>query len=130
MTLNILVVDDNREMALMMQMFLQKKGYAVAVAGNVSDALSILKNQSIDIVISDVVLQDISGLSILKTIKSRGSFIPVVMMSAYVNREIAVECLSLGAYDFLFKPFRLSVLEDILKEVAERRERWIKGGII
>lgn len=130
MSLKVLVVDDNVQMTRMIGLYLTAQKTEVFTAPSVTEALNVLRSQPIDLVICDVVLSDISGVSLLKTIKSRGSFVPVVMMSAYASREVATECLTLGAYDFLFKPFRLNILEDILGEITERRERWIKGGIL
>ena len=128
--MNILVVDDNVEMAHMFKAYLTKKGHTVATAGRINVALDFLKTKKWDMVFVDVVFPDISGISLLKTIKSRGDFIPIIMMSAYANREPAVTCLSLGAYDFIFKPFRMIMVEDIIKEIQDRKDRWIKAGLI
>ena len=95
-----------------------------------AEALDKIERVQIDAMVIAVSLKGFSGLSLLKSLKNRGDVTPVIMMSAYATHEMAEECLNHGAYDFLFKPFRLEVLADILEGIKKRNDRLAKMGVI
>ncbi len=128
--LNILVVDDNKDMVSYLKSYLSRRGHHVVGVYNVAQALDAIEENVFDAMIVDVCLDNISGVSLLKSVKNRGDLSPVIMMSGYASQEMAMECLSLGAYDFLFKPFRLQVLEDILLTVQNRKARLTRMGVM
>ena len=130
MTLKILLVDDNISMVSFLGKYLNKKGYQNEGVYAVPDALESISKKKFDVVIADVCFNQFSGLVLLKSIKSRGDMTPVIMMSGYAKSEQVLECLRIGAYDFLFKPFRLEVLAEILKGIENRNERFAKLGVI
>jgi DNA-binding response OmpR family regulator len=75
-------------------------------------------------------LNSFSGISFLKSIKNRGDTSPVIMMSGYADRSEVQECLNLGAYDFLFKPFHMEVVIEVLQAIDKRNQRFVKMGVI
>ncbi len=101
----ILVVDDEKSMREMLEIFLKSEGYSVAVAENGEKAVEKVKKDIFDLVISDMKMPKIGGLELLKNIKEITPDTVVVIMTAFGTTESAVEAMKLGAYDYLQKPF-------------------------
>lgn len=112
---NILVIDDDPDIGIMIQMLLEYKGYAVTLLEKTDEALSILQNNPIDLIIMDMLLSGTNGIDICAGFKKDRtvSHIPVLMLSAHPDAKI--KCLEAGADDFIFKPFDL---EDLLEKVS------------
>lgn len=98
----ILIVEDNRSMREMLCRILQKNGFDTADAGDVHSALSLLRNESFALILSDLQLPDIDGLTFFKRI--RNMQIPFIILTAYGSIEKAVEAIKEGAFDFIAKP--------------------------
>ena len=128
--LNILVIDDSKDMAIGLKKYLIKKGFKVTGVFSVFDAVDVILKEKIDVFIVDVHLKNFSGISFLKSVKNRGDLTPVIMMSADVSPKEFHECLILGAYDFLFKPFRWEMLFEILQTIDKRNQRFFETGVI
>lgn len=126
----VLIIDNDRDMVKFLRLYLDKKGIKSVGVHSVTEALGVYDPNSFDAIVADVCLERFSGVSLLKSIRGRGDLIPVIMMSAYATREMAQECLVLGAHDFLFKPFRLAVLEEILRGIHVRKQRLIHMGVM
>ena len=101
----ILVVDDESHICLMMEDLLMEK-YDVLTASDGVEALEIVaeKQEMIDLVITDIMMPKMDGMSLLKEIKTRYPEIGVMMISAYGNIRMAVEAMRQGAYDYIPKP--------------------------
>ena len=106
----ILLIDDEPILLVTVSDALAKAGYKVEVAENGQKGLTMFHGESFDMVIVDMVLPDISGINILKEIKSLSPETTVVMITAYGTVEKAVEAMKLGAHDFITKPFSLDEL--------------------
>jgi len=124
----ILVVDDNAEfLSLLSEDILPQFGYETLPAATGNDALSLLVDEELDLVLLDVQLPDISGLEVLQELQRRQLEIPVVVMTAYGSESIAVEAFRLGAKDYLIKPFdtnlALATIERQLDQVRLQREK-------
>lgn len=128
--LNILILDDNRDMLHFLQVCLTKKGFRTTAVPNVPEALEAISKEKFDVFIVDVRLKQFSGISFLKSIRNRGDVSPVIMMSGFADRKEVQECLNLGAYDFLFKPFHLEVVIDLLQNIDKRNQRFEKMGVV
>lgn len=126
----LLFIDDEKVFCQCAQGFLELRGCRVTTAHDVETALDLLQSGEFDAVVSDICLPKISGISLLKTLRARGSLVPVVMMSGYADTRVAVECLQAGAADFLFKPYRMEVLETVLSEIRVKNRRLEAAGII
>jgi len=98
---SVLVVDDEPDIRALLQEILEDEGYAVSVAGSASDAQEILAESVPDLVLLDIWMPDIDGISLLKS---------VIMISGHGNVETAVEATRLGAVDFIEKPVSLAKL--------------------
>lgn len=106
----ILVVDDEQSNIEVMEKILSKEAYAVVTAKQASIALTHLKRQKFDLVISDLRMPGVSGLELLRAIRKENQLIPVILLTAYGTVEDAVEAMKLGALDFLSKPIKKEVL--------------------
>ena len=100
----ILVIDDDRDMRLLLTRYLQKYGYEVLEAVNGKNALEVLEKIRPDIILCDFKLGDSTGSSLLVKIKEKYSDVPVVIITGYGDIRIAVEVIKLGAYDYVTKP--------------------------
>ncbi len=116
--IRLLVVDDEKNQRELLQGFLQKKGYSVQAAESGEQALSWLKENVCEVVVTDHKMPGMDGTALLKEIKAHFPETWVVMMTAYGTVEKAVEAMKLGAYDYLSKPIDLEELL-LLLERAE-----------
>ncbi len=117
---SILVVDDEESMREMLALMLAREDYVVKVAASGEAALKALKNADFSLMLSDVRMPAMDGLTLLKKLKEAGINIPVIMMSAFVDHDTAIEALKLGAIDYISKPFKKD--EVVLKiRLAEER---------
>ena len=102
---HILVVDDEQSMREMLDYLLSKQGYQVSCAESGKRAIEMLDEDRFDLMICDIKLGDITGLDVLRASKAKNPEIVVIMISAYVTTEMAVEAMNEGAYDYVPKPF-------------------------
>ncbi len=116
---HILVVDDEEVILNLSKRGLTRVGYPVETASNGADALKILEKQPIDIVVSDLKMEVMDGLELLRHIKRDYPHIEVIMMTGYASVENAIESMKLGAYDFLLKPLKVEQMRLVVKKCAE-----------
>ncbi len=104
---NILVVDDNAANREMLSRRLTRAGHRVLAVANGLDALTLLRQQPIDLVLLDVLMPGTSGYDVLQRLKADDALreIPVIMISALDEMDSVVRCIELGAHDYLPKPF-------------------------
>lgn len=108
---HILVVDDEPDIRTLVQEILEDEDYAVAVAENGETARHALRDRRPDLMLLDIWMPDLDGISLLKEwAEDEGLPCPVIMMSGHGTVETAVEATRLGAYDFLEKPLSLAKL--------------------
>lgn len=110
MTQRILLVEDDAGLREALQDTLMLAQYDVLLADSAEQALLLLKQHKVQLVISDVQMQGVSGITLLKTVKEKYPQLPVLMMTAYATVQAAVEAIQLGAIDYLAKPFSPEVL--------------------
>ncbi len=120
----IFVVDDDESIRRLLSIFLESRNIEYFCADNGKTALEILEKQSFTIVIMDIVIPEIDGMELLKTIKKSWPDTDVIIMTAYTADFSYTGVISAGASDFLTKPFSLDELEaKINRIVRERRLR-------
>ena len=103
--LPILIVEDDTALREAVADTLELSGQSAIVAANAIDALALLKKQAVSLVVSDVRMDPMDGIALLKEIRATQPQLPVVLMTAYADIERAVEAMRAGACDFLLKPF-------------------------
>lgn len=107
--INILVVDDEKTIVDIIEVYLKKEGYNVFTASNGNEALEIFNDKRIDLIILDLMLPDISGEEICRKIKDQID-IPIIMLTAKVNEEDVLNGFKQGADDYVIKPFSVKQL--------------------
>ncbi len=122
--INILVVDDEEPVRRLLKNELSRKGFLVDTASNGKDALKKLKHESFDIVLLDIVMPELDGISFLKKLKKDPSSPAIIVLTGRATVDTAVEAMKNGATDYLSKPYKLEELVLIInKAVEERRIR-------
>jgi two-component system response regulator AtoC len=118
----VLIVDDEQNLRHMLQTLLKREGYEPVGVASVEGALRELADRPYDIVITDLRMPGQSGMDLVDQIRSRNLGATVVVMTAYGSRDIAIEAMKRGAYDYISKPFEADELVLLLRK-AEERER-------
>src|ERR1700730_14480040 len=113
---SLLIVDDELGMRQFLTHLLQREGHTVRVAESGRRALELLREESADLIISDVKMPDMGGIDLLRAARELLPEVEVIMMTAFARVETAREAFLLGAYDFVQKPFD----NDLLKETVAR----------
>ena len=142
----VLIVDDETSLRITLSEFLKREGYEVNSAENVESAILLLQENEYDVVLSDIIMPEQTGVSLLKYIREIKPDIQVIMMTGQPTVDTAVEAIHFGARDYLFKPVlkndlirvvnqavrfkqllddkqRLEIERDILKKSIERAEQ-------
>ena len=101
----ILVVDDEREIADLVEVYLRNENYDVRTFYSAQDALACVESERIDLALLDVMLPDMSGFLLCKQLRERYNF-PILMLTAKVDETDKITGLTLGADDYITKPFR------------------------
>ena len=110
MALSILVVEDEEDISLMLQDRLMFLGFYVTVAQNGAAGIAILERMAIDGILMDIQMPVMDGLTMLKHIQEQYPNIPVIAMSAEINKEKLIQAIELGANDYLLKPIDVNLL--------------------
>lgn len=120
---NILVVDDEREIADLIELYLKNEGYTVHKFYNGTDALKCINIVDIDMAILDIMLPDIDGFNLCKEIRS-SYFFPIIMLTAKVEDMDKIMGLTMGADDYITKPFNPLELVARVKTQLRRYKRY------
>ena len=121
MTGRILFVDDDRAGREVALFNLRKAGHKVTAASDGQEGLSLFSPEKFDLVVTDVKMPGISGVDLLRRIRSLAPDVPVLVITAFGNVETAVEAMKAGAYDFIGKPFHRDQLLLSVEKALERR---------
>ena len=111
----VLIVDDEPAIREVLEMILQEWGYDVRLASDGAEAKQLVETYDPEIVISDVVMPQLSGLDLLRCLKTGNPNRPVIMVTAHASIDLAVESMKQGAQDFITKPMDYPKLRAILK---------------
>lgn len=110
----ILVIDDEEEICALTRSFLVKRGYTVFTAETIAGAVDLVKKESPKLALLDVRLGDESGMDALRKIKEISKDIKVIMVTALGDEESIRQAKSLGADDYITKPFTAAYLNDLI----------------
>jgi DNA-binding NtrC family response regulator len=130
----ILVVDDEESLRTIMGQILSSHGHSPILCRSVKEAMDALASGRIDLAISDIRMEPVNGMALLKEIRSIQPGTPVIMMTAYASVETALDALKIGAYDYLTKPFKIvdfiAVVEKALASAGESDGLTEANGIV
>ena len=101
----VLIVDDEKNYPLILSAILEEEGLETFTANSGLDALEILANTDIDLVLTDMKMPSMDGIELLEKIKDKDQDLPVIMMTAHGTVDKAVEAMQKGAYSYILKPF-------------------------
>ncbi len=119
---NILLVDDERDITDLIQEILYERNsnYNITIANSFKDAETLIMNKSFDLALLDIWINNQNdGIDLLKIIKEKSKATQVVMISGHGNIKVAVQCIKIGAYDYIEKPFKSDKLRIIAKNALE-----------
>jgi two-component system, NtrC family, nitrogen regulation response regulator GlnG len=119
---NVLIVDDEQSICWGLGKLAREMGHAVAVAASAEQALVEIVRTPPDVILLDVRLPGMDGLTAIDQIRRRIGDVPIVIMTAHGDLAVAVEAVRKGAFDYLVKPFELHVAERALSRAIARRD--------
>ncbi len=119
---SVLIVDDLLSIHEMLEAVIQPTGYATSFATDGGAGLARYKEEKFDIVLADIDMKPVDGITLLKQLKEYDANAVVIIMTAYASTESAIQALKFGAFDYLQKPFRVDELIGTLKRGIEYRE--------
>ena len=117
----LLVVDDDESVLLTLQAILQMEGYAVEARARGLEAIELLNQRTFDLVLTDLRLDDVDGITILAEIRRTSPETVAIMLTGYASLETAIKALREGAYDYLVKPCDVEELKATVARGLERR---------
>lgn len=118
----VLVIDDDVTFGLMLKKLLEKHGYKVTGVFSPVEARKIIDNNEFDVVFTDLRMPDISGMDIIKLIKSKAPDTQIIMMTGYADISTAIESIKKGAYSYIPKPVNPAEVLNIVKEALKQAE--------
>ncbi|MGB2988823.1 MAG: sigma-54 dependent transcriptional regulator, partial [Candidatus Zixiibacteriota bacterium] len=122
MMAQILVVDDERKMGILIEGTLKDAGYSVKTVTSGEEALMLLERNVYDVVVTDLKMEPVDGMAVLKRAKQLNESTEVIMMTAYATAKSAVEAMKSGATDYIIKPFALEELKLLVDKIVEKQK--------
>ncbi len=128
--INILVVDDEEPFRRLLKKELTRKGYAVEVACDGSEALRLLNDRFFDVILLDIVMPGVDGISLMKKLKEDSSSPAIIVLTGKATVETAVEAMKNGAFDYLTKPYKLDELAIVIDRAYEYGKLSVKSKLL
>lgn len=128
--ISVLVIDDEEAFRYMLSALLTNSGFAVETAVDGVAAINAVQNKLYDVALCDVKMPKVDGVEVLRFIKSNFPAIEVVMLTGMSDVKIAVECMRLGAYDYITKPTSADELLGTIQRALERRQLLIDNLVL
>jgi DNA-binding NtrC family response regulator len=117
----VLIVDDEEPFLNLVQSILLDEGFAVESATDGSAAINLIQSKAFDLVLLDIKMPRVDGVEVLRFVKDNFIDTPVIMVTGVTDVKIAVECMKLGAYSYITKPYSLDELRAVIDRALERR---------
>jgi DNA-binding NtrC family response regulator len=122
------LVDDEVEFVETLVKRLRKRKVNTAAVGSGEEALQVLKQTPVDVVVLDVKMPGMDGIETLREIKKISPLVEVIMLTGHANMEVAIEGMELGAFDYLMKPMDIDELLYKLQDAYKKK--WLQEGKI
>ena len=124
----ILIVDDDHESLELLRRLLSSKDYDVSVESNPVDAVERMKKERFAVVLTDIVMPEMTGLEVLKSVMEANRATQVILMTGFSTMDKVIDAYSLGASDYLFKPFEdLDEVVEAVGNAVYRYRRWFRA---
>jgi DNA-binding NtrC family response regulator len=117
----ILIVEDKESMAQMLKETMETEGYRSLIARDGAEGIRRIKENRIDVVLTDLKLPKKDGMDVLRAAKEENPLLPVILMTAYGSVDVAVRAIKEGAFDFITKPFDTDHLMHLIKRALENQ---------
>jgi DNA-binding NtrC family response regulator len=117
----VLAVDDEERFLTSLAKLLAKKGYQVETATGGAQALSILTDHDVDVMILDVKMPGMDGMTTFKEAKKIRPLMEVIMLTGHATVDTALEAIKIGAFEYLMKPCAIDELIEKVKQAADRK---------
>jgi DNA-binding NtrC family response regulator len=117
----ILIVEDEAKMRRLLELNLNEDGFSTLSAGDAESGLKLLRENVVDLVVTDLKLPGMNGLDLLQAVKRHNAALPVVVMTAFGSVETAVDAMKAGASDYVLKPFSLSEMRMVIRKELDVR---------
>jgi DNA-binding NtrC family response regulator len=116
----ILIVEDEAPLRELLEAELSRSGYQVQVAADGTQGLARYQEECFSVVLLDVKMPDMSGVEVLQQMQNNSNIPEIIMFTGHGNIETAVQCIKMGAYDYLTKPVKLDELELVIDKAHEK----------
>jgi len=113
----ILVVDDEENARIALSKILTREGYEVASASNGYEALNYLRGKEVELIITDINMPEMNGMSFLRELNRSHPASNVIMITAYGEVESYIEAMNLGAFEYINKPLKVDDLKKIITKI-------------
>ena len=132
--MNILVLDDEREIADLVEVYLKNENYNVFKFYDAKEAINCIESQKLDFAILDVMIKDVDGFKICKMIRDKGLNFPVIMLTAKIEDKDKIQGLTLGADDYITKPFNIlevkARIKAIMRRTGRKEEKTVESNVL
>lgn len=112
----VLAIDDESSIRDLMKYVFEPHGIEIITAENGKSAITILENNPVDVIITDLLMPSMTGFALIREMKKRKSVIPIIIITAYSNTEMVKEIIAEGVFRLIEKPLDFEVLVPIVKE--------------
>ncbi|HVN22765.1 MAG TPA: sigma-54 dependent transcriptional regulator [Syntrophorhabdales bacterium] len=119
--IRVLIVDDETRLVEAFSKKLTHEGMSISTASSAAEALALVKGEPFDVCVLDIRLTDMDGIGLLAKLKEMQPLLEVIMLTGYASVDSAIRSMKLGAYDYLTKPTKLSVLSKVIVKAHEKK---------
>ncbi|MBI4639754.1 MAG: sigma-54-dependent Fis family transcriptional regulator [Candidatus Tectomicrobia bacterium] len=119
---DILIVDDEEHMLALLKKVLERQGFSVHTTSRGMEAIELLKDQTFDLLLTDLVMPEIGGMEILKEAKDLSPETFVVIMTGFGSIDSAVQAMKAGAYHYISKPFKMDEVRIVIERALEEKK--------
>ena len=120
--IKVLIAEDEEHLGTILEQFLVGRGYQVTVTRDGKAALAALRSEAYDVALLDIVMPELDGLEVLRSIREEPSHPEVIIITGNGTIETAITAIRLGAYDYLSKPYRMAEIDVLVRRAWERRQ--------
>lgn len=118
----ILAVDDEESIRNLIKYTFEPNDYEVITAENGKKAISILDNNPVDVIITDLLMPSMTGITLIREMKKRKSSIPIIIITAYGNTDMVKEIIAEGVFRLIEKPLDFDILIPIVKDAINNKK--------